>query len=46
MFSSLKRLWDAGKIDEAALRKAVDEKGWITPEQFTEISKIPHASKA
>lgn len=42
MFDSLKRLWVTGKLDETALRKAVDEKKWITPDQFTDISGIPY----
>ncbi|MGG1637232.1 XkdX family protein [Paenibacillus sp. NRS-1760] len=38
MFESIKRLWDTQKIDEPALRKAVAVKGWISQEQYKEIS--------
>lgn len=40
MFDMLKRLWFEGKLNEAQLRKAVAEKGWITPEQFEQISGV------
>lgn len=46
MFETLKRLWNEGRLKEDGLRKAVDEKKWITPEQFTEISNIPYTSEA
>ena len=36
MFERLKRLYEAGKIDEAGIHRAV-ENGWITPEQAAEI---------
>ncbi|MBR1647938.1 MAG: XkdX family protein [Selenomonadaceae bacterium] len=36
MFERLKRLYDEGKIYEAAIRNAV-EKGWLTEEQANEI---------
>jgi|GEM_PF-2385711 len=42
MFLSLKRLWDSGKLDEVTLRRAVADKGWITPQQFTEITGIEY----
>lgn len=42
MFSYLKRLWDAKKLNEAELRRAVDDKKWITAEEFTEISGIKY----
>ncbi|MGO4543218.1 XkdX family protein [Paenibacillus sp. 2TAB23] len=40
MFDSIKRLWDAGKMDESALRRAVAAKGWITESQYKEISNL------
>lgn len=36
MFERLKRLYNAGKLDEAAIRAAV-AKGWLTEEQAEEI---------
>lgn len=36
MFERLKRLYNAGKLDEAAIRNAV-AKGWLTEEQAAEI---------
>ncbi|WP_171056532.1 XkdX family protein [Paenibacillus sinopodophylli] len=38
MFESLTRLWDAQKVDESTLRRAVSVKGWITPEQYEDIT--------
>lgn len=38
MFNRLKKLYDAGKITEDGLQKAV-EKGWITQEEYDEILK-------
>lgn len=38
MFDAIKRLWDAQRMDEPALRRAVAAKGWITPAQYKEIS--------
>ncbi|WP_281285903.1 hypothetical protein [Paenibacillus sinopodophylli] len=40
MFESLKRLWDAQKVDESTLRRAVVVKGWISETQFKEISNL------
>lgn len=36
MYNRLKRLYDAGRITQAQLRKAVDN-GWITAEEYMEI---------
>ena len=36
MFEYLKRLYDAGRLDEQGLQKALDRK-WITQEQFDSI---------
>lgn len=36
MYNTLKRLYQAGKLDEAGLESAVT-KGWITEEQKKEI---------
>lgn len=36
MYNTLKRLYQAGKLDEAGLENAVT-KGWITEEQKREI---------
>lgn len=36
MFENLKRLYTQGKLDTAALTKAIG-KGWISQEQFSEI---------
>ncbi|WP_135552125.1 XkdX family protein [Paenibacillus cymbidii] len=38
MFETLKRLYESSRLNEAGLRKAVAEKGWITPEQFEQIT--------
>ena len=40
MFERLKRLYNAGLLDEAAIRNAVT-KGWLTEEQANEILKPP-----
>ena len=40
MFERLKRLYNEGKLDEAAIRNAV-EKGWLTEEQANKILKPP-----
>lgn len=37
MFARIKRLYDAGKLDDAGVRNAV-EKGMITPAQYKEIT--------
>lgn len=37
MYNRLKRLYDNGEINENGLRKAV-EKGWITPDEYKEIT--------
>lgn len=39
MYFNLKRLWDNGQLNEEGLRNAVT-KGWLTPEEFAEISGI------
>ena len=39
MFETLKRLYDAGQIDQTKLLKAI-EKEWITQEQYNEIINI------
>ncbi|MFS1511335.1 XkdX family protein [Chengkuizengella sp. SCS-71B] len=36
MFQTLKRLYDAGRLNETGLQNAVD-KGWITQAQFNLI---------
>lgn len=36
MYNRLKRLYDEGRIDSAALQNAVD-RGWITSEEKNEI---------
>ncbi|MFS1511762.1 XkdX family protein [Chengkuizengella sp. SCS-71B] len=36
MFQTLKRLYDAGRLNEAGLQNAVN-KGWITQAQFNLI---------
>lgn len=40
MFERLKRLYNAGKLDEAGIRNAV-AKGWLTQEQAEEILNPP-----
>lgn len=45
MFDTLKRLWDAQLLDEAALRRAVEVKKWITVEQFALIFGEPYNSE-
>ena len=37
MFNRIKRLYDEGKLDKQGVKNAV-EKGWITPEQYEEIT--------
>ena len=37
MFERLKKLYDEGRITKAGLKNAV-RKGWITEEQYTEIT--------
>ena len=37
MYNRLKRLYDEGRIDSAALQNAVD-RGWITTEEYMEIT--------
>lgn len=44
MFERLKRLYNEGKLDEAAIRTAVT-KGWLTEEQAQEILKPPDEQK-
>lgn len=36
MYNRLKRLYDAGRLTQAQLRKAVDN-GWITEDEYKEI---------
>lgn len=45
MFERLKRLYNAGQLDEAAIRNAVT-KGWLTEEQANEILKPPDEQKS
>ena len=45
MFERLKRLYNEGKIDEAAIRNAVT-KGWLTEEQAEEILNPPDEQKS
>ncbi|MEG2120379.1 MAG: XkdX family protein [Pseudoflavonifractor sp.] len=39
MFETLKRLYDAGRLDSAGLDRAV-KIGWITPAQAQEIQGV------
>ena len=39
MFEYLKRLYDAGRLDEHGLQKALD-KNWITQEEFDSIINV------
>jgi len=39
MFECLKRLYDAGRLDEQGLQKALDRK-WITQGQFDSIVNV------
>ena len=39
MFGYLKRLYDAGRLDEHGLQKALD-KNWITQEEFDSIINV------
>ena len=39
MFGYLKRLYDAGRLDEHGLEKALD-KNWITQEEFDSIINV------
>ena len=41
MFERLKRLYNAGRLNDESLRLAVDPNGWITPEQYEEITGEP-----
>ena len=43
MFERLKRLYDAGQLDETGIENAV-KKGWITQEQADEITTPPDAT--
>lgn len=45
MFERLKRLYNSGLLDEAAIRNAVT-KGWLTEEQANEILKPPEEPKS
>lgn len=38
MFWTLERLYKSGQLDDTGLRRAVEEKHWITPEQYQEIT--------
>ena len=42
MYDTLKRLFDAGRLPAANLKKAVTL-GWITAEQYTEITGEAYA---
>lgn len=37
MYDTIKRLYESGKMSEAGVRAAV-EKGWLTREQYAEIT--------
>jgi len=39
MFGYLKRLYDAGRLDEQGLQKALD-RNWITQRQFDSIINV------
>jgi len=39
MFEYLKRLYDADRLDEQGLQKALD-RGWITQEEFNNITSV------
>lgn len=41
MFETLKRLYNEGRLSDEGLANAV-VKGWITQEQYTEISGNPY----
>lgn len=43
MFETIKRLYDNGALNDAGVRNAV-VKGWITGEQYTEITGEPYAA--
>lgn len=45
MFERLKRLYEAGQLNEAAIRNAVT-KGWITEEQANKILTPPEQPNA
>ena len=45
MYERLKRLYDEGKLDKYGLVNAV-VKGWITTEQYEEITGSPYNEEA
>ena len=42
MFERLKRLYNAGRLNDESLRAAVEPNAWITPEQYEEITGKPY----
>ena len=42
MFDRLKRLYNAGRLNDESLRAAVEPNAWITPEQYEEITGKPY----
>lgn len=43
MYDTLKRLYDTGRATAAGLQRAAAS-GWITPEEFTEITGLAYTS--
>lgn len=37
VYEALKRLYDTGKLTEDMLQRALNEKSWITQEQYNDI---------
>lgn len=46
MFDTLKRLWIDGKLTADLLQRALNEKGWITQQQYDEIININQEDSA